>query len=213
MSDIYHPGDNKGLTEYDFGVFLGVLIAQIKLLVGLGNPGKKYALTRHNMGYMVLDYLAAKNGRKFTTGKGQWSQARLALDNSELWAIKPETYMNLSGSAVRAFCDYFKIEPEEILVVCDDINLAVGKLRIRDSGSAGGHKGLEDIIQTLGSDNFARLRLGIGLPPEGLASEDYVLKRFDDNETNTIAEMIKTAASALSRIYSEGIEAAQNDYN
>jgi len=188
-------------------------MAQIRLLVGLGNPGRKYAKTRHNLGYMVLDYMAQKENRKFMPGKGEWKQTRLLQGQTEIWAIKPKTFMNLSGFAVKAFCDYYKIEPDQVLVVCDDINLPVGKLRIREFGSAGGHKGLEDIIAAFNSDRFARLRLGIGMPPESQPSEIYVLQQFDDNEHKIIGELIENAASAVCRIISEGIVAAQNVYN
>ncbi|HER00184.1 MAG TPA: aminoacyl-tRNA hydrolase [candidate division Zixibacteria bacterium] len=188
-------------------------MAQYKLLAGLGNPGKKYANTRHNLGFMVLDYLARKNGRKFKSGKGKWKEARLDLDGYEIWAIKPQTFMNLSGQAVADFCSYFKIEPEEVLVVCDDINLPLGKIRIRDSGSAGGHKGLKDIIDFFGSDQFSRVRLGIDLPPAGEPSEAYVLKPFGDREQKIVDEMIENAVRAAALVISDGVTAAQNEYN
>jgi peptidyl-tRNA hydrolase, PTH1 family len=201
------------LTEQDFHLFLQPLMAQIKLIVGLGNPGKKYSETRHNLGFMVVDFMAAQDGRKFKAGKGEWKQARITIGNLEVWAIKPKTFMNRSGLAVRMFCDYYKIEPEEVLVVCDDINLPVGKIRIRSSGSAGGHNGLKDIISNLGSDQFTRVRMGIDLPENGEPSEDYVLKRFDENEKKTVTEMIKSAVSAIETVKSAGVEAAQNIYN
>jgi PTH1 family peptidyl-tRNA hydrolase len=188
-------------------------MAQYKLLAGLGNPGKKYADTRHNLGFMVLDYLAEKNGRKFKSGKGKWKEARLSLNGKEIWAIKPQTFMNLSGQAIAAFCNYYKIEPEEILVVCDDINLPLGKIRIRDSGSAGGHNGLKDIIAAVGSNSFSRIRLGIDLPPEGEPSEAYVLKPFGDKDKKIVNEMIENAVRAASLVVSEGVTAAQNEYN
>ncbi|NIP43205.1 MAG: aminoacyl-tRNA hydrolase [candidate division Zixibacteria bacterium] len=188
-------------------------MARYKLLAGLGNPGKKYAKTRHNLGFMVLDYLADRNGRKFKSGKGKWKEARLELDGKEIWAIMPQTYMNLSGQAVAEFCNYLKIEPEEVLVVCDDINLPLGKIRIRDSGSAGGHNGLKDIIESLGSDRFSRIRLGIDLPPEGEPSEAYVLKPFGEKDQKIVKEMIENAVRAASMVISEGVTAAQNEYN
>jgi PTH1 family peptidyl-tRNA hydrolase len=204
---------NKHLTEREFGINLGLLMAQYKLLVGLGNPGKKYSMTRHNIGFMVLDSLAEKAGQKFKTGRGKWKQARINLSGHDIWAIKPQTYMNLSGQAVEYFCSYYKIEPEQILVVCDDINLPLGKLRIRADGSAGGHNGLKDIIASLGSENFSRIRLGIDLPPQGEASEDYVLRPFSEDERKTVSTMIKSAAEAILTIVSEGVTAAQNIYN
>ena len=121
--------------------------------------------------------------------------------------------MNLSGQAIAEFCHYYKIEPEEVLVVCDDINLPLGKLRVRDSGSVGGHNGLKDIIESLGSDQFSRVRLGIGLPENGEPSEVYVLKPFGKTEQKIVEEMIINAVRAAAIVISEGISAAQNDYN
>lgn len=201
------------MTDRDFGVNLGLLMAQYKLLVGLGNPGKKYSMTRHNIGFMVLDSLAEKAGQKYKTGRGKWKEARLNLSGHDIRAIKPQTYMNLSGQAVQSFCSYYNIEPEEILIVCDDINLSLGKLRIRADGSAGGHNGLKDIIASLGTENFSRMRLGIDLPPHGEASEDYVLRPFSEDERKTVDAMIKTAAEAILTIVAEGVTAAQNIYN
>lgn len=188
-------------------------MAQYKLLVGLGNPGKKYSMTRHNIGFMVLDSLVEKAGQKFKTGKGNWKEARLNLSGHDIRAIKPQTYMNLSGQAVQSICGYYNIEPEQILVVCDDINLPVGKLRIRSDGSAGGHNGLKDIIANLGTDDFSRMRLGIDLPQQGEASENYVLRPFNEDERKTVYAMIKTAVEAILTIVTEGVTAAQNRYN
>jgi PTH1 family peptidyl-tRNA hydrolase len=204
---------NKHLTDREFSVNLGLLMAQYKLLVGLGNPGKKYSMTRHNIGFMVLDRLAEEAGQKFRTGRGKWKEARLNLSGQNIWAIKPQTFMNLSGQAIKSVCSYYDIEPEEILVVCDDINLPLGKLRIRAEGSAGGHKGLKDIIESLGTEDFSRMRLGIDLPPQGEASEDYVLRPFGEDERKTVDTMIKTAAEAILTVVAEGVTAAQNIYN
>jgi PTH1 family peptidyl-tRNA hydrolase len=188
-------------------------MAQVKLLVGLGNPGRKYARTRHNLGFMLLDYLARLSGAKFRAGKGDWKQARLTLEGHELWAIKPETYMNRSGLAVSGFCRYHNLQPPEVLVICDDINLPLGRLRLRRDGSAGGHKGLEDIIASLGSDRFMRLRLGIGLPSLGEAAEEYVLKGFEKEEKEAVANLVETAGRAVIAILKDGLTAAQNQYN
>ncbi len=188
-------------------------MAHFKLLVGLGNPGSKYSRTRHNLGFMAADYLVDRKGSGFKSGRGKWDEARVDINGQDLWVIKPLTYMNRSGQAVRSFADYFKIEPEQIIVVCDDINLPLGRLRIRDSGSAGGHNGLGDIIETLGTDAFARVRLGIDLPPGTMPSEVYVLNRFDDEELRIVEEMVKLAADAVETIHRDGIAAAQNKYN
>ena len=188
-------------------------MALIKLLAGLGNPGDKYRLTRHNFGFMLLNELARRAGQNYAMGKGSWLETRLQIAGSQLRAIKPQTYMNLSGQAVRQCSAYYRIEPEEILVVCDDINLPLGQMRIRPAGSAGGHNGLKDIIAELGTDRFSRLRLGVGLQPEKLPSEVFVLQAFDDNETELVEKTIDTAAEAVAFLIREGLEAAQNKYN
>lgn len=188
-------------------------MALIKLLAGLGNPGDKYRLTRHNFGFMLLDELARQTGQSFSAGKGAWLETRLRVAGSQFRAIKPQTYMNLSGQAVRQCSAYYRIDPEEILVVCDDINLALGQMRIRSAGSAGGHNGLKDIITELGTDRFSRLRLGIGPQPEKLPSEVFVLQAFDDNETELVKKTINTAVEAVALMIGEGLEAAQNKYN
>jgi len=188
-------------------------MAHFKLLVGLGNPGRKYSRTRHNLGFMTADYLVDKNAGGFKSGRGKWDQARIDCEGHDLWVIKPKTYMNRSGLAVRDFVDYYKIEPEQVIVVCDDINLPLGRLRIRESGSAGGHNGLKDIIDWMGSDAFARIRMGIDIPPGDLPSEVYVLDRFGADEFETVKTMIKSAAEAVVTILSDGLAAAQNKYN
>lgn len=201
------------MTDRDYGLNYVPLMAQIKLIVGLGNPGKKYQGTRHNLGFVLLDFLAARANRKFTAGRGEYKQSRLIIGGCDIWALKPKTFMNRSGLAVSEFINYYRIAPEEIVVVCDDINLPAGKLRIREAGSAGGHKGLADIIRCLNSDRFTRIRLGVGLPPEGQPSEDYVLKNFDKSEKAVINEMIENAARVVETLICEGITAAQNNFN
>jgi len=201
------------LTDRDFGLNYVPLMAQIKLIVGLGNPGKKYQGTRHNLGFVLLDFLAAQANQKFKAGRGEYKQSRLDLGYCDLWALKPKTFMNRSGLAVAGFCNYFRIAPEEVVVVCDDINLPIGKIRIREAGSAGGHKGLADIIRCLNSDCFTRIRLGVGLPPEEQPSEDYVLKNFDSGEMAVINEMIENAARVVQTLICEGITSAQNNFN
>jgi PTH1 family peptidyl-tRNA hydrolase len=188
-------------------------MAQIKLIVGLGNPGNKYRKTRHNFGFMVVDYLARQTDQEFASGKGNWQETRFHIAHKPIRAIKPETYMNLSGQAVRECAAYFRFEPEEVLVICDDINIPLGKIRIRAEGSAGGHNGLKDIIEKLGCDNFPRLRLGIGPQPEDKPSEVYVLEPFDDKEIKTVESTIKLAAEAVADLIGEGIASAQNKHN
>ena len=150
----------------------------MKLVVGLGNPGRRYQQTRHNIGWAVLAELA----RKFAAGPAkrrfQGEVVEADLEGQKALLLTPWTYMNLSGASVLAARDFYKIPNEDMLVVCDDLNLPVAKLRFRAAGSSGGQKGLEDIIRRLGSEEFARLRIGIGSPPEGWDWADYVLGKF-----------------------------------
>lgn len=135
------------------------------LIVGLGNPGKKYEGTRHNAGFDALDYMAAQWGTKITKAKFEGLYGQAAAGGQKLVLLKPQTFMNLSGRSIQAAADYFKIPVEHIIVLCDDVTQSPGKLRIRPSGSAGGHNGLKDIIARFGSENFARIRIGVGEKP------------------------------------------------
>ena len=186
----------------------------IKLVAGLGNPGRKYSRTRHNLGFMVADLFAEKFSSGFKSAKGDYRQSSVSISGRNIIVIKPTTYMNLSGDAVRVAADYHGIEPNEILVITDDINLPLGKIRIRLRGADGGHKGLRSVIEELQTDNFSRLRLGVGLPdcPE-IASEVFVLESFRKEEEKTVKEMIESAVSAVELIISDGAQAAQQSYN
>lgn len=183
----------------------------MKLVVGLGNPGSRYAGTRHNVGFAVMDYLAAG------VGVGPWRrrfQAQLAEcpDGAEtLLLVKPETFMNLSGQSVRQAMDFYKLPAEALVVVCDDIALPLGKLRIRPAGSHGGHNGLRDIEAHLGSNEYARLRIGVGAPD--FEAVDHVLGRFRPSEQPVMEEAIARAAAAVLVWSREGVEASMNQYN
>ncbi|MGO8752143.1 MAG: aminoacyl-tRNA hydrolase [Thermoguttaceae bacterium] len=185
----------------------------MKLVVGLGNPGRKYAETRHNLGYAVLAELARKTGSGNAKGKfhGEVMEADLGGEKSLL--LSPTTFMNLSGTSVSEARDFYKIPNEDLLVVCDDLNLPLAKLRIRSGGSAGGQKGLEDIIRRLGTEEFSRLRIGIGAPPPGWNASDFVLARFTEEEKTLVAEAIRRAAEAVVVWAREGILVAMNGYN
>jgi PTH1 family peptidyl-tRNA hydrolase len=186
----------------------------IKLVAGLGNPGRKYSRTRHNLGFMVADLLAENFSSGFKSSKGDYRQSSISISGRNIIVIKPTTYMNLSGDAVRWAADYHDIEPNEILVISDDINLPLGKIRIRLRGSDGGHKGLRSIIEELETDNFSRLRLGVGLPDNpDIPSEVFVLERFGKDEEKTAKEMIENAVSAVELIISDGVQIAQQTYN
>lgn len=186
----------------------------VKLVAGLGNPGRKYSDTRHNLGFMVVDLLAERFESSFRKKKGDYRQGSIAISGRNVLLIKPFTFMNLSGLAIRQAIDYHGLNPDEVLVVCDDINLPVGKIRIRSGGSDGGHKGLRSTIEIVETTDFPRLRMGIGQPedPE-YPVEAYVLEKFDKDEREIVNEMIEHAASAVETIIRTGVEAAQQQYN
>lgn len=182
-------------------------------IVGLGNPEKKYENTRHNIGFDVIDAVAEKysiavreRGFKALYGKGVIEGQRVIL-------VKPQTYMNLSGESVREVTDYYKIDPEDLIVVSDDIALAAGQIRIRKRGSAGGHNGLKNIILHLGTEDFTRIRMGVGEKPKEWDLVDYVLGHFPKEERAVVDESIKEAAKALGVLLSEGVDRAMNAYN
>ena len=184
------------------------------LIVGLGNPGRQYEATRHNMGFDVIDrlveeYRIPQGGVKFNAmyGKG-------IIGGQQALLMKPLSYMNLSGGPVRDMIHYFKIDPEtEMVVIYDDIDLDPGQLRIRKQGSAGGHNGIKSIIAQLGTQNFYRVKIGVGAKPKGWDLADYVLGRFSPQERELVDQAILQAAEAVEMILAEGIEAAMNHYN
>ena len=184
------------------------------ILVGLGNPGRKYEGTRHNMGFDVIDRLVYKNnipcsGSKFHSvyGTGMIGAEKVIL-------AKPLTYMNLSGTAVRELVDFYKIDPEsELIVISDDIDLEPGRIRIRKQGSAGGQNGLRHIVQCLGTQKFIRIRVGTGGKPEGWELADWVLSRFTMDDRALVDDAIVRAADAVAAICTDGIDKAMNIYN
>ena len=184
------------------------------LIVGLGNPGRQYEATRHNMGFDTVDCLIEKHnvpqgGVKFNAmyGKG-------IIGGDKAILMKPLSFMNLSGGPVRDMVNFFKIDPEkELIVISDDIDLEPGQLRIRKQGSAGGHNGLKDIIQKLGTQNFVRIKIGVGAMPQGWDLADHVLSRFPDSERKLVDEAIREAADAVEKIIAQGPDAAMNEYN
>ncbi len=154
-----------------------------KLIIGLGNPGSKYAETRHNVGFMVLDAMAQHYGVDFQPNKTFKAEiASIFLGHDKVYLVKPTTFMNNSGIAVRALMAYFDITQDEILVIYDDLDMTVGKMRLRDKGSAGGHNGIKSIMAETGSDQFLRLKIGIGRPKEHHTVVDHVLGRFDEDD-------------------------------
>ena len=184
----------------------------MKVVVGLGNPGGRYQGTRHNVGFDVVDYLASGPHAGRFQGRFQAQVAELHEGGEKLLLVKPETFMNLSGRSVRQVLDFFQVPAAELLVVCDDLNLPLGKLRFRARGSHGGHNGLRDIQNHLGTAEYARLRIGVGAPPEDEAI-DHVLGRFRPSERAVIDDAVALAAQAVVFWVREGVEAAMNKYN
>jgi PTH1 family peptidyl-tRNA hydrolase len=185
----------------------------MKLVVGLGNPGRKYEGTRHNIGYMILAGLARKFGQPPLKMKFQADVMEAEIGGQKALLLTPLTYMNLSGQSVAEAKNFYKISEQDMLVICDDLNLPLGKLRIRVKGTSGGQKGLEDIIRRLGTDEFPRLRVGIGNPPENWDWADYVLGKFAKDEQPVIEESIVRAVEAVEAWAREGIEYCMNTFN
>jgi peptidyl-tRNA hydrolase, PTH1 family len=184
----------------------------MKIVVGLGNPGRNYAGTRHNVGFAVLDSLAAGPGAGRYKSQFQGQTAELLEGGEKLQLLKPETFMNLSGQAVRQAVDFYNLPLTELLVVCDDFNLPLGKLRVRARGTHGGHNGLRDIQNHLRTTEYARLRIGVGAPnPE--EAIDHVLGRFRPSERAAIDDAVALAAQAVLVWASRGVEACMNEYN
>ena len=185
----------------------------MKIVVGLGNPGQKYKLTRHNVGFDVLTDIAQRYLVGAPKSKFNAEVAEALIKNEKTVLISPLTFMNLSGRSVQAAVDFYKVPLEDVLIVCDDINLDVGRLRLKPGGSAGGQNGLKDIIQRLGSDQFPRLRLGVGKVPARWDTADYVLGKFDSNDRPLVDVGIKRAADAIEVWIESGLQTAMNRYN
>lgn len=184
----------------------------MKIVVGLGNPGRQYAGTRHNVGFVVVDLLAASPRAGRAQERFQAEVIELVEDAGKVLLVKPMTFMNLSGRSVRQLLDFYQLPAEELLVVCDDINLPLGKLRFRARGSHGGHNGLRNIQEHLGTADYSRLRIGVGAPPEE-GAVDYVLGRFRPSERPVIEETVQMAAQGVALWMNEGIDVCMNRYN
>jgi len=184
-----------------------------KLIVGLGNPGPKYEQNRHNVGFHCLDALAQAHGLTFTGLKAKARIARGVIPGHPVILAKPITFVNGSGWAVRGLMARHGYEPRDILVVHDDLDLPLGKIRLRPGGSAAGHKGVQSIIDALGTEEFARLRVGIGRPPAGVEVIDYVLSDFSEEELATMATTYDKAIAAIEAFLELGIEEAMNQCN
>lgn len=184
------------------------------IIAGLGNPGDKYAHTRHNAGFDTVDKLADKYGIDISEEKFEALLGRGVIEGQKVILVKPLTYMNNSGQALRAVADYYKVDTEsELIVIYDDISLEPGKLRVRPKGSAGGHNGIKSIIQHLGHQDFMRVRIGVGEKPKGYDLADYVLGHYSDEEKTVMDRSFLTAAEAAVFVMNEGVDKAMNKYN
>ena len=188
------------------------------LIAGLGNPERKYEGTRHNAGFAAVDVLLDKmGGEKLNETKFNGAYTKLRYQSAhgleQIIVVKPLTYMNLSGNCIAPLANFYKIEPEHIIVFSDDINLDVGRMRIRPSGSAGGHNGLKSIISSLGSDKFGRIRVGVGMKPDNMDLAVHVLAKFNQTDEKIMKEVYDEAASAAFDIIDNGVEHAMNRYN
>ncbi len=185
----------------------------MKLLVGLGNPGRGYEGTRHNVGFEVLEILARRAGSPVRRARFQGETAQATLRGSSVLLLWPLTWMNLSGTSVLAARDFYKIDDGDILVICDDFQLPNDTIRLRSGGSAGGQNGLSDVLSRLGSTAIPRLRVGIGPMPAGWKSADFVLGKFAQSEREAIDGLLERAADAAEEWAALGIQAAMNRYN
>ena len=184
------------------------------MIVGLGNPGKEYEFTRHNVGFRATDLLAGLLKTKIDRLKFKALTRQVSWNGMKILLVQPQTYMNASGAAVGALASYYKIKPERILVIFDDISLPVGRLRIRKDGSAGGHNGIKSLIQSLGSDQFPRIKVGVGAKPHpDYDLADWVLSRFTSQEEKDLAPALENAAKAAMMLMEQGIEKASSAYN
>jgi PTH1 family peptidyl-tRNA hydrolase len=185
----------------------------MKLVVGLGNPGKKYAGTRHNIGFVVVEACAKWSGDAGWRERFNSQCCEVRVGDEVILLACPQTYMNLSGAAIRLMVGFFKLTPADLLVVCDDMNLPVGKLRLRVEGSAGGQKGLQNTIDQLGTTQFSRLRVGVGRPPEFQDPADYVLGKFGADDKEMMESAVGRSVEAVRLWVEKGATAAMNRIN
>ena len=185
----------------------------MKIVVGLGNPGNKYKQTRHNVGFDVLHCIGQRYAIGRPKAKFDAEVAETNIKNEKIVLLSPLTYMNLSGQSVRAAVDFYKIDLADLLIVCDDINLDVGRIRLRPSGSAGGQNGLKDVIQRLGTDQIPRLRIGVGRVPPRWDAADFVLGKFSSDDRAMIDRSIQRASDAVEEWIESGIQSAMNRFN
>lgn len=190
---------NKGLIE--------------NLVVGLGNPTSKYDKTRHNVGFMCIDYIAQKLGVDIKKNKFDALYGEAILGDKKVLLIKPQTYMNLSGEAVSKFASFYKISSENLIILSDDISLDIGKMRIKRKGTHGGHNGLRNIIDLLGNNNFPRIKIGVGNKPSDWNLSDWVLSKFSCTEVEKLNDLMENVYDATKLIICDNIDKAMNKFN
>lgn len=183
------------------------------LIVGLGNPGREYAFNRHNVGFMAVDRLAKKHGTAFTRRQGKALITTISVEAHSLVLAKPQTFMNLSGDAVASLLHFYDVPLENFLVCFDDLDLPVGTIRLRPQGGSAGQNGVQSIIEKLGTQNFPRLRLGIGRPPGRMLAAAYVLRDFDKFDGEVMNLTLDKAVEAIEVFVVEGLNAAMNKFN
>ena len=183
------------------------------LIAGLGNPGTEYAATRHNIGFDMITYLCDEYNISLRGRKGKALVGKGVIAGEQVLLAQPQTYMNLSGESIRALMDYYKLDLDELIIICDDINLPVGQVRVRPKGSAGGHNGLKNIIQHLGTEEFTRVRIGVGAKPDGGDLIKHVLGRFSREEDGMVRDVFALAEKALLAIMTESVSEAMNQVN
>lgn len=183
------------------------------LVVGLGNPGKEYTQTKHNVGFLVIDELGKKFGIDVSKGKFQSLCGEGFLEDNKVLLIKPQTYMNRSGDAVLSASNFYKIAPENIIVVHDEMDISLGRIMIRPGGGSAGNNGIKSIISNLGTKDFIRVRMGIGKPNTKEDGANHVLSGFSKSESAMIEDSIQTAADAVLEIINKGLQSAMNKYN
>lgn len=182
------------------------------LILGLGNPGQRYRNTRHNAGFLTVEILARRHGASFKKGRG-YDLARASFYTEEVYLARPLTFMNLSGKAARRLRRKLRVDPRLILVIHDDIDLKPGTIRIRRGGSSGGHLGVQSVIQSLGTEDFPRIRVGVGRPPEGMDAADYVLAELSGKELEDFVALCERAAAAAEAVVMDGLDTAMNLFN
>ncbi len=185
----------------------------IKVIIGLGNPGSKYDNTKHNIGFDVIDYISHQYNISINKVKFKSIIGEGKIDGERVILVKPQTYMNLSGESVREIIEWYKLPVGNIIIIFDDIDLNMGKIRVRPKGSAGSHNGMKSVIYQIQDDNFPRIRIGIGRPPEGWDLADYVLSKFGADDRKIMDESVKNAAKAVEIIIKSGVDSAMNLIN